>query len=56
MQCALSMVVIFISNHFSNEKYIYTHLQPPFSGHFTLSYFPVDTFYIRKDRSTCDEK
>ena len=52
MQCALSMVVIFISNHFSNEKYIYTHLQPPFSGHFTVSYFPVDTFYIRKDRST----
>ena len=56
MQCALSMVVIFISNHFSNEKYIYTHLQPPFSGHFTVSYFSVDTFYIRKDRSTCDEK
>ena len=29
-----------------------THLQPPFSGHFTASYFSVDTFYIRKDRST----
>lgn len=33
-----------------------THLQPPFSGHFTVSYFSVDTFYIRKDRSTCNKQ
>lgn len=33
-----------------------THLQPPFSGHFIVSYFSVDTFYIRVDRSTCNKK
>ena len=33
-----------------------THLEPPFSGHFTVSYFSVDTFYIRKDWSTCNKQ
>ena len=33
-----------------------THLETPYSGHFTVSYFSVDTFYIRKDRSTCNKK
>lgn len=50
------MVVIFSSNHF-RKKSTHTHFQPPLSGYFTVSYFSsVDTFYIRKDQSACNEK